>query len=124
MVEISYQDGVRHGVSNGFYENGGKAYESIYFLGEEVVVTEWTEDGELIIPFKLALGKARNWMPNVLDRTFLMSSKEYVYQAFGEPDKSTDSGWRYEGVTVSGEKRVVGFIFSNDIVKSISIDAP
>jgi antitoxin component YwqK of YwqJK toxin-antitoxin module len=40
-----YQMDKQHGLSEGWYQNGQKQYESVYQLGKEVSGKSWREDG-------------------------------------------------------------------------------
>ena len=48
MSETIYREDLKNETAIGWYESGQKAYETQYFMDEEVAVQEWTEAGEVV----------------------------------------------------------------------------
>ena len=61
MSETIYREDLKNETAIGWYESGLKAYETQYFMDEEVAVQEWTEAGEVVPAPLVPLGLVRTW---------------------------------------------------------------
>lgn len=128
MTETPYKAGQREGVSTGWYENGQKAHETTYLDDEEVAVKEWNEDGTEVAALPEPGGRTRVWAAGEIEKTYSGQAEELLYTAFGEPDRSEEGTWIYEGILVgavgAAVKHEVEVTFQSGKVKSIKVHSP
>ncbi|PCJ58171.1 MAG: hypothetical protein COA79_14220 [Planctomycetota bacterium] len=48
IEQIEFEEGLMHGKSRGYFENGNKSYVAVYEKGKLISIESWEEDGTVI----------------------------------------------------------------------------
>ena len=122
MAQTPYINGLRQGQGFGWYENEKMAFDVFFHADEEIRIIEYAEDGVTrITPLAtVAVGRSRAWKEGEIN-FYKDKVKDLVYKVFGEPDKSGDNSWRYDGISVGGKIGQVLFVFEKSKVKDVRV---
>ena len=124
MSETIYREDLKNETAIGWYESGLKAYETQYFMDEEVAVREWTEAGEIVPAPPVPLGLVRTWKVGEIEQFYKDRAQNFVFIAFGQPNKVEGDTWLYNNIAVEEKFCSVLFTFANNMVAAISVTAP